>query len=136
MARYDTFGSGYQDRLPGMSPTDVHGYGTAQGSAGAGADGAGEQFDLAANLASQSDTNPLIVPVQDSVAMGVHVPVHEADTLVGGQEGLYNGDAPDLTFGGVGTKQFGTGGTFQPGGDRYGHFAHPNADSGRPVGRP
>jgi hypothetical protein len=111
---------------------------TAQGSVGAGADGAEQIWDTAANLASESTTRPYIVPVQDSTALGKQVPVGYDDSLVGGQTGLYNGHAPDQIFGGVGTQQFGADGTYQPGRGRAGHFRHPNglaaegADEGRP----
>jgi hypothetical protein len=133
MGSYDTFNSGYQDRLPGMPPTDPHAYGTAQGSAGAGADGAQQIFDVAANLAAQSATHPFIVPVQDTFAAGVSVDVHPTDTEVGGQAGLYQGSEGQQITGGVPNSHFGDSGAGEGG---YGHFRHPNAQSNRPVGRP
>jgi hypothetical protein len=131
VARYDTYGSGYSDRLPGMPPTDPHAYGTAQGSAGAGADGAEQIQNMAANLAAQSDTRPLIVPVQDTLAAGVVVDVHPTDTEVGGQTGLYQGSEGQPIMGGVANSHFGDSGA---GEGHANHFRHPNADSDRPAG--
>lgn len=131
MASYDTFNSGHMDQLPGMAPRDPHGWGTAPGSAGAGADGAEQIMDMAANLAATSKDRPLVVPVQDTLSAGVRVPVHPTDVLVGPQVDLYSGQAGALIDGGVAHEHFGRTGAGEGG---YGHFKHPNAESYRPEG--
>jgi hypothetical protein len=128
MGSYDTHGSGYTDKLAGQAPRDPHGWGTAPGSGGTGADGSAQIWDTAANLASESVTRPLITAVQDTLVLGEFADVTPTDTLVGGQTGLYAGhEGNSEIFGGVPAEQFGPGADYRPANGHAGHFRHPNS---------
>jgi hypothetical protein len=109
-----------------MSPRDPHSWGTAQGTAG-GQDGREQAVNEAANLAAESVDRPLVTSVQDTLAMGVRVPVEPTDVLVGGQTGLYSGREGDVISGGGPHALWGDTGA---GEGHAGHFRHPNAQHG------
>jgi hypothetical protein len=106
MSAYDTAGSGYTEKLPGI-PTYTTQQSGAAGSPGAGTDGAEQAWQMAANLASQGTTRVLITSVQDSLVNSAFQDVRPTDVLVGGQVGLYSGNAGDVLSGGIPHELYG-----------------------------